>query len=61
MGDGGIGAFPVEDALEMVLWFDADGMISHANVSARRKLGYEDMSADGAAALTGRHISDVMP
>lgn len=61
MGDGGIGAFPVEDALEMVLWFDADGMISHANVSARRKLGYEDMSADGAAALTGRHISDVFP
>lgn len=52
-------AFPIEDALEMVLMFDRTGRISYANAAARKKLGYED--AEGEEALKGRHIGTVFP
>ena len=32
------GAFPVENALEMILMFDGTGRISYANEAARKKL-----------------------
>lgn len=48
------GAFPIEDALEMIFLFDRAGIISYANAAARRKLEYADD-------LRGRHISDVFP
>lgn len=47
-------AFPVEDALEMILMFDETGKISYANAVARTKLEYEDE-------LCGRHVSDIFP
>lgn len=48
--------FPIEEALEMVLAFGQDGVISYANAAARRKLGYR--TDDGPE---GRHISEVFP
>lgn len=56
----GIGTFPAEDALEMVLMFDREGTILYANDAAHRKLGYarEGDSEDG---LKGRPIGDVLP
>ncbi len=47
------GAFPVENALEMILMFDGTGRISYANEAARKKLDYDEMG--------GRHISDIFP
>lgn len=60
MGEEGLGMFPAEDALEMVLMYDRAGTILYANDAARRKLGYarEDDSEDG---LKGRPIGDVLP
>lgn len=46
--------FPVEDALEMILMFDAAGSISYANAAAREKLQY-------GGGLCGKHISAVFP
>ena len=34
MGEEGIGIFPAEDALEMVLMFDGTGRILYANAAA---------------------------
>lgn len=53
MGGAENDAFPVEDALEMVLMFDRTGTISYANAAARKKLDYEN--------LNGLHISDLFP
>ena len=39
MGEDWTGAFPVEDALEMVLMFDGTGEITYANAAARSRLG----------------------
>ncbi len=47
-------AFPIEDALEMIFVFDRRGTISYANVTAKKKLEYEED-------LNGRHISDIFP
>lgn len=52
MGEGSI--FPVEDALEMILMFDGEGVISYVNNAAKKKLEYGDD-------LCGRHIKDVFP
>ncbi|MCI9377986.1 MAG: hypothetical protein HFI06_05535 [Eubacterium sp.] len=46
--------FPVEDALEMVLMFGSDGVISYANAAAKKKLEYADD-------ICGRQIRDVFP
>ncbi|MCM1045152.1 MAG: ATP-binding protein [Candidatus Gastranaerophilales bacterium] len=46
--------FPMEEALEMILVFGANGEITYVNAAARKKLGYE-------GDLCGRHISDVFP
>ena len=46
--------FPLEDALEMILFFDARGMITYGNHTAREKLEYGD-------ALKGVQISDIFP
>lgn len=46
--------FPIDDALEMILMFDRKGMISYANMSAKKRLGFEDD-------LQGRHISEIFP
>lgn len=46
--------FPVGDALEMVLMFGRDGVISYANNSAKNRLEFGDD-------LQGRHISEVFP
>ncbi len=48
------GAFPIEDALEMIFVFDQAGIISYANATARKKLEYEDE-------LCGKSISDIFP
>ena len=32
--------FPLEDALEIILFFDSRGVISYGNRTAREKLGY---------------------
>lgn len=53
MGKAENGAFPVEDALEMILMFDRTGTIFYANAIARKKLDYEN--------LNGLHISDLFP
>ena len=37
MGEDWTGAFPVEDALEMVLMFDGTGEITYANAAARSR------------------------
>lgn len=47
-------AFPIEDALEMILMFDRTGKISYGNAAAKKKLEYK-------SDLCGRHISDVFP
>ena len=46
--------FPLENALEIILMFDAAGRITYANSAAKKKLEYE-------SDLCGRHISDVFP
>ncbi len=48
------GAFPIEDALEMIFVFNQAGIISYANATARKKLEYEDE-------LCGKSISDIFP
>lgn len=48
------GAFPIEDALEMIFVFNQAGIISYANAAARKKLEYEDE-------LCGKSISDIFP
>lgn len=48
------GAFPIEDALEMIFVFDRAGVISYANAAARKKLEYEDD-------LCGKHVNDIFP
>ena len=53
MGEKENAAFPVENALEMVLMFDGVGRISYGNAAAREKLDYQE--------LGGRHISDIFP
>lgn len=46
--------FPIDEALEMIIMFDATGKISYVNDTARRKLEYNDD-------LCGRQIDDVFP
>lgn len=48
------GAFPIEDALEMIFIFDRTGIILYANAAAKTKLEYEEE-------LCGRHIADIFP
>lgn len=48
------GAFPIEDALEMIFVFDRAGIISYANDAAKKKLEYADE-------LCGRRIADIFP
>jgi len=47
-------AFPAEDALEMILLFDQNGVITCANAAARTKLGYGEE-------ICGGHISSIFP
>ena len=54
MGWSGDGAFPVEDALEIIFVFDHMGIISYANAAAKKKLEYGEE-------LCGSHISDIFP
>lgn len=58
MGEDFRGAFPVEDALEMILMFDGAGVVTCANASARTRLGYP---LEDGESLKGRHISEVFP
>lgn len=58
--EDGNGIFPVEEALEMILFFDREGVISHANAAARRELGYEDLP-EQQCGLEGRQIREVLP
>lgn len=58
MGGCGNAVFPMEDALEMILLFDGQGIISYANASAREKMEYGSKQENG---LCGRHISSVFP
>ena len=46
--------FPLEDALEMILFFDSRGVITYGNHIAQEKLEYGD-------ALDGAQISDIFP
>ncbi len=55
MGEDWTGAFPVEDALEMVLMFDGTGEIAYANAAARSRLGY------GPEGARGRQMGEVFP
>ena len=55
MGEEGIGIFPAEDALEMVLMFDGTGRILYANAAACDKLGYVREESAGA------RMEDVLP
>lgn len=48
------GAFPIEDALEMIFVFDRAGVISYANAAARKKLEYEND-------LCGKRVNDIFP
>lgn len=34
--------FLMEEALEMILVFNEEGVVSYANAAARKKLGYEE-------------------
>ena len=52
--------FPVEEALEMILFFNKEGIISYANAAARTKLGYGEQAA-GESGLQGRSIREVFP
>ena len=47
-------AFPIDDALEMILMFDQRGVITCANTAVRTKLGY-------GPEICGTHISSVFP
>lgn len=47
-------AFPVDDALEMILMFEQQGIITCANTAARTKLGY-------GTEICGTHISSIFP
>ncbi len=47
-------AFPVEDALEMILMFNRNGAIVCANAAAKEKLGYGDE-------ICGGHMSGIFP
>lgn len=49
-----VGALPVENALEMILIFSREGVITYANAAAKEKLEYKDE-------LCGRHISSIFP
>ncbi|WP_300803680.1 ATP-binding protein [uncultured Acetatifactor sp.] len=59
MGEDWTGAFPVEDALEMVLMFDGTGEITYANAAARSRLGYAPEGAEDG--LRGRQMGEVFP
>lgn len=48
------GAFPIEDALEIIFIFDGAGIISYANDAAKKKLEYGNE-------LCGRSVCDVFP
>lgn len=61
MEEDGIGAFPAEEALEMILMFDGAGTVFYANAAARRKLGYHCEGPPRESGLEGRHISQVFP
>lgn len=54
--------FPAEEALEMLLVFDQEGIISYANAAARRKLGYtEEMPARDCLKSLNIHINTIFP
>lgn len=61
MGEDLKGAFPVEDALEMILMFDGAGVVSYANAAARGRLGYALEESGSGESLKGRHVSEVFP
>lgn len=52
--------FPIEEALEMVLVFDQEGIISYANAAARKKLEYGGGRGQEDS-LCGRHLRDIFP
>ena len=58
--EDGNSIFPVEEALEMILFFNKEGVIFYANGAARRKLGYGE-PPERQGGLEGRHIRDVLP
>lgn len=49
-----VGALPVENALEMILMFSQEGIITYANAAAKEELEYGDE-------LCGSHISSIFP
>nr|WP_304954672.1 ATP-binding protein [uncultured Acetatifactor sp.] len=61
MGEDWNGAFPVEDALEMILMFDGAGVVFYANAAARGRLGYTLEDGGSGEGLRGRHVSEVFP
>ena len=48
-----VGALPVENALEMILMFSQEGIITYANAAAKEELEYGDE-------LCGSHISSIL-
>ena len=54
MQQGENSIFPMNEALEMIIMFDAAGKISYVNETARQKLEYDDD-------LCGKQIGDVFP
>lgn len=49
-----VGALPVENALEMILMFSQEGIITYANAAAKEELEYGDE-------LCGSHIGSIFP
>ncbi len=52
MGQSDFGIFPMDDALEMILAFDQEGLITYANAAAKKNMGYEED-------ICGMHIGKV--
>ncbi len=52
--------FLMEEALEMILVFNEEGVVSYANAAARKKLGYEEEPGSGSG-LAGRDVGEVFP
>ena len=59
MGEDWNGAFPVEDALEMILMFDGAGVVFYANAAARGRLGYTLEDGGRGEGLRGSLVIEV--
>ena len=53
--------FLMEEALEMILVFNEEGVVSYANAAARKKLGYEEEPGSGSGLAAVREPMSVWP